>query len=357
MTKAVPHRFHNRPVETLPRKDLDRLRLHLLRRTLRHAYEGSAHYKAAFKDARFDPAKVRSIDDISKIPLLTRFEVSFSQSSWPPFGDLLCVNGAQLSTTVMTSGNVGRPILVPLTENDSTYYCAPDSELWYRAIHPFGRKKDDIILSTWSHAVDAWSASSLALSRRRRGMPIVISGGATVEQELAILARLRPTILLTSPTVCSEMRKRVSELRTEERERIRVRAIIIGGALGRKDLVPWDLQGHDVEMLEVAYAAEVGLIGHECQVHDGLHVPEDHLLVEVLDRDGSPVAPGEEGELVVTTLRHEAMPLIRYRLGDITATIPGQCPCGRTHMRLKGLLGKVTPSMVQADVPGPNGPA
>jgi len=340
----LPHGFHDRHIEAMQRPDLDRLRLHLFRRTMRRACEGSAHYKAVFKDAKVDPAGIRSLDDIRRVPLTTRFELAFSQASWPPFGDLLCVGPGRVAATVMSAGNMGRPVIVPLTENDAGNYCAPGSELWHRAVHRCGLGRDAVVQSALGHGPDPWSASYSSVSRRRPGIPVVLSGGASVEQQIGIMERLRTNVLITGPALCAELRKGISKLPPERLGRIRLRAIVVGGGPGRENLEPWNILGRDVELVEVAWAAEVGLFGHECQAHDGLHVPEDHLLIEVLDESGEPVAPGERGELVVTTLRHEAMPLIRYRLGDITAVENEPCPCGRTHMRLKGLFGKAQPA-------------
>ena len=339
--KPLRHSYFSRIVETLGRKDLDRLKIHMLRRALKYAFEGSAHYKAAFKDARLDLSKIRTLEDWTQVPVLSRFEVSFSQTSWPPFGDLLCLKEQQISMTVMTSGTLGRPVLVPLTENDTTSYCGPDCELWNRAIHAIGPCSDDIVQSTWTHAQDAWSASSLSFTRRRPGLPFILSGGASVEQQLGLMERLKTTILLTDPVTCTQLGNMLSGLSSKERERIKLRAVIVSGQ--GKNRPSWDIFGEDLEHLEIAYAAETGILGYECQVHNGLHVPEDHLFVEVLDSDGAPVALGEKGELVVTTLRREAMPFIRYRLGDIGSVTTDPCPCGRTHMMLKGIFGKAAP--------------
>jgi phenylacetate-CoA ligase len=342
--EPVRHSYFNRPVETLGPKELDRLKFHMLRRALRYACENSAHYKAAFKDMHLDNAKIRTLKDWSCVPVLSRFEVSFGQTSWPPFGDLLCVKEPQISTMVMTSGTQGRPVLVPLTENDTMSYCGPDSELWNRAIQAIGPRSDDIVQSTLSHAQDAWSASSLSFTRRRQSLPFMISGGASAEQHIALMQRMRTTILLTDPATCSQITKTLSDLPSKERERIKLRAVIVSGH--GKDFPSWDILGNEIEHVEIAYAAEAGILGYECQAHQGFHVPEDHLHVEVLDSNGDPVAPGEKGDLVVTTLRREAMPFIRYRLGDISAVITEPCPCGRTHMMIKGILGKAQPRSI-----------
>ena len=246
----------------------------------------------------------------------------------------------------MTKGTMGRPVLVPLTENDTTGYLGPDSELWNRALHALGPRTDDIVQSTWPHAQDAWSASSLSFTRRRGGLPFILSGGATAEQQIGLMERMRTTVLLTDPMTCNQVGKLLDGLSPKARERIRLRAVIVSG-LGSKRPA-WELFG-DIEHLEIAYAAEAGILGYECQAHQGLHVPEDHLHIEVLDPDGEPVAPGDVGELVITTLRREALPFIRYRLGDISAVRTDPCSCGRTHLMLKGILGKAEPRSIIED--------
>lgn len=333
--------MHDRHIEAMPRANLDRLRLHLLRRAVRLASESSAHFKAVLKGAKVDHSTIKKLEDVERIPPMSRFELSFSQASWPPFGDLLCVDEERVAATVMSAGSMGRPVLVPLTENDASEHFAPGSELWHRAVHVRGLGKDALVLSTFGHTPDPWSASLASVPRRRPGIPLVISGCATAPQQLMALERMRPALLLTSPAMCDEIRELASQLPQDRLERLRLKAIVVGGAPGRAGLEPWDFLGREPEIIEVAWAAEVGILGHECSAHEGIHVPEDRLFVEVLDDEGSPVAPGERGELVVTTLRREAMPLIRYRLGDRTAFEPEPCPCGRTHARLKGFFGKV----------------
>jgi phenylacetate-CoA ligase len=267
---------------------------------------------------------------------------------------MLAVPEEDLSTVVATTGTTGAPIMVPLTEFDSTQYCSPDSESWLRTLYSSGYRKGDIIQSAWNYGFWYFSGSCLSFTRRRCEPPFIISGIGRTGWQLDLMKDLRTTIFFATQSYGLFIGQKVRELPSKERDRIKIRSVVQGGEPGllaignfrNRMKEAWCAQGHEVDFFESAGASEIGYFGQECVAHRGLHVPEDYIHVEIIDENGEPVAPGERGQMVMTHLRREAMPLIRYRIGDVTLAEYEKCGCGRTHMRLQGIVGR-TDDMVK----------
>lgn len=346
--------YMNKRVETMPRRELDRLKLHLLKKVLKHAYTNSRYYRRTFKKAGFTPSKVKKLEDLSQAPFVTKMDLMISQEGRPPFGEMLAVPETDLATAIATTGTTGDPIMVPLTEFDSTQYCSPDSESWLRTLYSSGYRKGDIVQSAWNYGFWYFSGSCLSFTRRRCEPPFIISGIGRTKWQLDLMKRLRTTIFFATQSYGLFIGQKVMELPRKERERIKIRSVVQGGEPGLlaidgfRDRMKssWCAQGHDVDFFESAGASEIGYFGQECIAHQGLHVPEDYILIEILGPDGEQVAHGERGEMVMTHLRREAMPLIRYKIGDVTVAEYDRCGCGRTHMRLQGIIGR-TDDMVK----------
>jgi phenylacetate-CoA ligase len=347
-------RYYNKKMETMPRHELDRLKLHLLRKVLKHAYGNSRFYRRTFRKAGFDPSSVKRLEDLSKAPFTSKMDLMIAQEGSPPFGDMLTVPVDTLSTVVATTGTTGNPIMVPLSEFDSTQYCSPDSQSWLRTLYSCGYRKGDIIQSAWNYGFWYFSGSCLSFTRSKCEPPFIISGIGRSSWQLQLMERMRTTMFFATQSYGLFIGQKVMELSSKKRDKIKIRSVVQGGEPGllaidnfrqrMKDA--WCSQGHEVDFFESAGASEIGYFGQECVAHQGLHVPEDYIHIEVLDEDGSPVAPGEKGEMVMTHLQREAMPLIRYRIGDVTVAEYEKCGCGRTHLRLQGIVGR-TDDMVK----------
>jgi phenylacetate-CoA ligase len=346
--------YYNKQRECMARGELDQLRLKLLKRVLRHTAKNSRYYKRKFRDTRFDPSTVKTLEHVRKIPTTDRSEVMTAQESRPPFGELPCLGLDSLATVVATTGTTGRPLLVPLTEFDSTQYCSPDSETWMRTFYSIGAKRGDLVQSAWNYNFWYFSGSCLSFSRGQCRPPFVVTGVGRTSYQLDVMKRLKPTIFFATQSYGLFMGQQYAKLPEKEARKIRVRAVVQGGEPGllsiegfrKKMKDAWCSHGREVDFFESAGASEIGYFGQECIAHEGLHMPEDYLFVEVLDPSGEQVAPGERGELVLTHLQREAMPLVRYKIGDVTTYDNEKCSCGRTHIRLLGIVGR-TDDMVK----------
>jgi phenylacetate-CoA ligase len=166
------------------------------------------------------------------------------------------------------------------------------------------------------------------------------------------MRRLGTTVYFATQSYVLYVGERARALGIDPSAELSVRAVVGGGEPGLLAIEGFRDRmrrawGEGVDAFESAGASEMGYLGQECSAHQGLHVPEDHLLLEVLDlADGTPVGPGERGELCITHLRREGMPLVRYRIGDVTVFEDDRCGCGRTHLRLRGIVGR-TDDMVK----------
>ncbi len=339
--------FWNREVETLPPTELGELQDRLLRSTLDRVWRASPYYRRKFEEAGVDPREVRGRSDLARLPVTTKDELAGEQLRAPPFGDLPSAPTTEHATVVGTTGTTGVPLFVPLTMSDTCEYCTPDSESWLRTLYSMGYNPGrDVLQSAWNYGFWYFSASCMAFGRGQARPPHVITSIGRTRWQLELMRRLGTTTFFATQSYVLYVGEKARELGIDPAEDLSVDKVVGGGEPGMLAIEGFRerLQrawGEGVDTFESAGASEMGYLGQECWAHQGLHVPEDYLLVEVLDpASGEPVGPGERGELCITHLRREGMPLVRYCIGDVTSYEDDVCGCGRTHMRLQGIVGR-----------------
>jgi phenylacetate-CoA ligase len=269
------------------------------------------------------------------------------QANKPPFGELLCVRDGSIMTIVGTTGTTGEQTIVPLTEFDSTQYCSPDSETWLRTLYSSGFDEEkDIVQSAWNYGFWYFSGSCLSFTRRRTIPPHIITGIGRTKFQIETMKKLRSTIFFATQSYGLYVGQKVREMGIDPSKELSIKSVIQGGEPGLLSIEGYrdrmrKAWGDGVDFFESAGASEIGYFGQECIAHQGLHVPEDYLFIEIIDpENGEQLGPGESGELVITHLKREGMPLVRYRIGDITSFEDDVCVCGRTHLRLQGIQGR-----------------
>lgn len=339
--------FWNKQVETIPRSDLERLQDKLLRGTLKRVWNGSPFYRRKFEKAGVDPRDIEGRRDLHLLPVTTKVELAEDQRRAPPYGDLPSTSSSEFATVVGTTGTTGIPLFVPLTMADTCEYCTPDSETWLRTLHSMGYSPGrDILQSAWNYGFWYFSASCMAFGRGSVRPPHVITSIGRTRWQLELMKRLGTTTFFATQSYMLYVGEKARELGIDPSTDLLVDKVVGGGEPGLLAIEGFRerLQrawGEGVDTFESAGASEMGYLGQECWAHQGLHVPEDYLLVEVLDPEtGEQVGPGEKGEMCITHLRREGMPLVRYCIGDVTSYMDEPCGCGRTHMRLQGIVGR-----------------
>ncbi|GCE45813.1 phenylacetate-CoA ligase [Thermosporothrix hazakensis] len=324
--------YWNPKTETLPREELQALQLHKLRRMCEWAYAKSPFHKRRFEAAGFHPDQLQRLDDIRRIPLMTREEWMEAQIDNPLFGDLLATDQTNAIRYHLTSGTSGR---TPIRVLDSMKDWDWISEMWAYGFWAFGVRPTDTVYFAFGYGsfIGFWGAHYCC---EKLGALVIPGGAQTTEARIKQIIEMGATTVCSTPTYALHMWQKAQELGIDIVKEGRVNKLILSGepagsipAVKRQLEEAWGARVGDT-----AGMTEVGTIMiFECSHQPGgTHIIEDHFLEEVLHpQTGEPVGYGELGERVVTSFGRGFIPAIRYRSKDMVVRVPAStCTCGRT---------------------------
>jgi phenylacetate-CoA ligase len=311
----------------VPAPLLRELQLSRLKSVVTRAWERVPLYRTRMERHRLTPDDVRSLDDIARLP----FTVKADLRETYPFG-LFASPMEEIVRLHASSGTTGKPIVVAYTQ--------PDVDVWtsvmVRSFAVCGLHQGDVIQNAYGYGLFTGGLGAHYGAEGLGATVIPISGGNT-DRQLMVLRDFGVTAICCTPSYFLHMIDRAAELAIDLRA-LPLRVGVFGAE-------PWtSAMRQRIESLTAIQAFDIyGLseiigpgVAVECPCQDGLHIFEDHFYPEIVDPDsGAVLGAGEEGELVLTTLSKQAMPMIRYRTRDITALLPGACPCGRSLRRMK----------------------
>jgi phenylacetate-CoA ligase len=317
----------NRAAETMPREARERLQVERLQDVIRWAV---AH--VPFHRDRLSNAIVRDLRDLATLPFVRKTDLREQY----PFG-LLAVPREQLARVHASSGTKGKPTVVAYTAGDLDVW----REVMARMMTAAGGRRGDLLHIAFGYGLFT-GGLGFHDGAERVGMTVVpVSSGNTTRHHL-LLQDFRPDVIAATPSFALHLAETLAEQGGKPRE--------LGLRLGLFGAEPW------TEGVRAALERALGLrafdiyglseiigpgVAGECEARAGLHIADDHFLPEIVDpASGRPLAPGREGELVLTTLTKRAMPLVRYRTGDITTLSLGPCVCGRTSARMARIKGR-----------------
>lgn len=323
--------LHYRSAEEI--RSFQEARLH---EAIDYAYTNSAFYRELFDSCKIRPADIRTIEDLRRLPVTTKQDLQLRNK------DFLCVDSSQIVDYVTTSGTLGEPVVFALTENDL-------DRLGYNELSSFtmaGCSRDDIMqLMT---TIDRRFMAGLAywLGARALGMGVIRVGNGIPELQWNTINSIHPTVCMCVPSFLMKLIAFAEENGIDYRSCSLRKAICIGEALRQPDgnLTTLGSRIHEkwpeLELYSTYASTEMQASFTECSCHCGNHVPADLIIVEFLDDEGNPVAEGESGEVTITTLGVEGMPLVRFRTGDICIHYDSPCACGRNSTRLSSVIGR-----------------
>jgi len=316
--------------EARPREALERETVEGMRRTLGHALTNPA-WRRRLDSVK--PGDIRSAADWGRLPFLTKDELRDAY----PFG-LACADAGDVWRVHMSSGTTGNPVVNPFTRADVEQWAAVMARCYTAA----GVGARDVVQITPSFGLFT-GGFGFHYGAERIGAMVVPIGAGRTSLQLQLMRDLGTTVL----AAISTYPLRILEVAREERfdlGSLKLRVAILGSEMWSDDLrrlIERELSLTTFDIIGMTETGGPGL-GIDCAAREGIHVWEDHYFCEVVDpATGRPRADGEEGELVVSTLTREGLPLIRYRTHDLTRVVSrAPCACGRTHLRLDRLHGR-----------------
>lgn len=324
--------YYNEREETLSRSEIEALQIERLQATVRHCMN-SPFYKRRFDEAGITPDDIKSLADLRKIPFTTKQDLRDQY----PFG----VNSLPIEKCVRlhsSSGTTGNPVVVT--------HSARDLEQWANAVARcmwmVGCRPEDVFQNTSGYGMFT-GGLGFQYGAERLGMLTVPAAAGNTRRQIKFFTDFGTTCVHAIPSYASRIYEVMQELGIDPRRDTKLKTFFIGAEPHS------DEQRKRIEdLLGIKAYNSFGMsemmgpgVAFECKEQNGMHIWEDYFIVEIIDPQTlEPVADGEVGELVLTTINREAMPLLRYRTRDLTRILTGTCPCGRNHKRIDRMKGR-----------------
>lgn len=329
MLDLAPDRRSLEPIETASRDQIMALQLSRLKWSLAHAYHNIPHYAAAFKAAAVHPDDLRSLDDIVRFPFTQKADLRANY----PFG-MFAVPREKVIRLHASSGTTGKATVVGYTAQDLTTW----ADLMVRSMRACGTRSGDVVHLSFGYGLFT-GGLGFHYGAERMGCTVVPVSGGMTHRQVTLIEDFGATTIGSTP---SYMLSILDEYRAQGRDprQSPLRVGIFGGEPWTNAMRAEIEQAFDMHALDCYGLSEVigPGVAIECvETKDGLHLWEDHFLAEIIDPDTGAVLPdGQLGELVLTSLTKEAMPIVRYRTRDLTRLLPGTARSMRRIERLRG---------------------
>lgn len=323
----------NDDFETLPREAIESLQLKRLQQTVERVYATVPFYRDSFNKLKIKPTDIKSLADLQRLPFTLKQDMRDSY----PYG-LFAVPLEQIVRIHASSGTTGKPTVVGYTRRDIENW----TEMMARSFVAAGTHRGDIIHNAYGYGLFTGGLGAHYGAERVGASVIPMSGGNTKKQ-LMIMQDFGSTVLTCTPSYSLYL----AEAAAEEGIDIRKLKLKVGifGAEPWSEKMRQEIEAKlNIKAIDIYGLSEIlgPGVGIECiEAQNGLHLWEDHFIPEIINPETGEVLPnGEKGELVITTITKEGIPLIRYRTRDITRLIKEPCICGRTHARIERLSGR-----------------
>jgi len=319
----------------LSKEEITSLQEKKLQETIAYLNEHSPFYKEFFSKARFNPSGIKNMEDLSVIPVTIKEDLQQRND------DFLCVPRNKIIEYSSTSGTLGNPVTIMLTENDLARLACNE----YASFVSTEGSVNDIyqIMLTLDRQFMAGMAYYSGI--QKLGAGIIRLGPGVPSLQWETILRLKPTAIIAVPSFIVKLISYAQEHQIDVNSSTVKKAICVGenirntdftlNALGKKITDAWD-----IKLFSTYASTEMQTAFTECTECKGGHLQPDLLIVELLDEMNKAVAPGEPGEVTITTLGVEGMPLLRYKTGDICVYDDTPCACGRNSLRLSPVMGR-----------------
>lgn len=324
--------YWNQEAECMSRERLQQLQLKRLKKTVERAYKNVAYYRSVFQKAGIEPGDIKSLDDLSKLP----FTVKQDFRDAYPFG-LFAVPHNEIVRYHSSSGTTGKPTVVGYTRNDVATW----SELMARCLVSVGTTRNSVVQNAYGYGLFTGGLGVHYGVEYIGAAVIPISGGNT-QRQIMIMKDFGTDILTCTPSYALYIAEVMADMGLSPAD-FKLKAGLFGAEpwsenMRREIEARLNISAYDIYGLSEIIGPGVAV---ECEEKNGLHIFEDHFIAEIINPESGEVLPGgQQGELVLTTITKEALPVIRYRTGDVTSLTEETCLCGRTHVRMNKVTGR-----------------
>ncbi len=331
-------RYWDAEHETMPREDLERLQLERLQSVVQQVYETVPFYKQAMLEKGVTPKEIKTLDDVVRLPFTTKQDFRDNY----PFG-LMSRPLGEVVRLHASSGTTGKPIIAPYTKDDIDTW----AEVMARTLTSAGVTSDDIVQNSYGYGLFT-GGLGIHYGAERLGATVLPTSAGNSKRQIMLMQDMGTTVVTCTPSYALVLAETAEEIGVDIKD-MNLRVGILGAE-------PWsENMRREIETKTGMSAVDIyGLteiigpgVAAECIHKQGMHIFEDHFLVEIIDPDTEERLPyGTPGELVITTLTKQAQPVLRYRTRDITVLNSEPCDCGRTLVRMSKLRGRTDDMLI-----------
>ena len=325
-------------IEEMPQEELERMQYKLLKSLVYRLYSFSPFYHDRMKEQKVHPDDIRELSDVTKLPFMFKRDL---RDGYPD--KIFTASQEEQVRYHVSSGTTGKPTVVGYTQNDI--------DLWTtslaRALTSCGLGRGDVIQVSYGYGLFT-GGLGLHYGAERIGATVLPTSVGNTERQIELMQDLGSTAIACTPSYLLHMGEVAEKMGISIKKETKLRTGILGAEPWTEGMRNRIQDWLGIKAYDIFGTSELsGPMFTECAEQKGIHIWSDIALTEIIDpRTEEPVAPGEKGELTVTILRKEALPMIRYRIGDITSMDDSPCPCGRTHPRIQRITGRVDDMLI-----------
>jgi len=325
-------------IENMKPEELKALQYRYLKTLVYRLYSFSEFYHSKMRSASVHPDDINSLEDIRKLPFMSKKDL---RDGYPD--KCFAVPKKEVIRYHASSGTTGKPTVVGYTKNDIENW----STSLARSLTSIGLGSDDVIQVSNTYGLFT-GGIGFHYAAEKIGAAVVPASTGNTERQIELIQDLGVTAMAATPSYMLHLGEVAEKMGISIKNDTKLRVGLLGGE-------PWSVKMRDridewlgVRGFNCYGTSELsGPMFTECSERNGVHIWGDYAYVEILDPEThEPVAPGEKGEMVITMLQKEALPIVRFRIGDVSSIDPEPCPCGRTHPKIKRIFGRVDDMLV-----------
>lgn len=330
--------YYNEKLETMPKEEMAKLQYQELKVLVERVYRDSAFYHGKMKEAGVSPDDIKSIEDISKLPFMRKTDL---RDNYPD--KLVCVPKDDVVRYHVSSGTTGKPTVVSYTKNDIEMW----AETVARSLTACGLGKHDVLQVCYGYGLFT-GGLGLHYGGEKLGATVIPASTGNSERQIELIQDLNTTAVACTPSYFIHLIDVAKKMGVDLNKDTKLRTAVLGAEPWTDEMRKYIYEASGVTAHNIFGTSELsGPMFTDCEALNGIHIPGDIAYTEIIDpKTGEALPAGEKGELTVTILKKEAFPMIRYRIGDISSILEGECPCGRTSPRIDRITGRVDDMLI-----------